>query len=116
MSLCVAGIPALTPKTTERAAELAKAITAADDFDLVVLQEIWHVRERNTIVLRAQQAGFAYHHYFNPAVGFPVPFGPDSFGTGLLVVSKVPIETAFYHSYSLTGRPFALHEVSMCIH
>ncbi|KAF4321861.1 hypothetical protein G195_004908 [Phytophthora kernoviae 00238/432] len=98
----------VAPQVSERAAEIASAIS--NDLELVVLQEIWHIRERNLIIARAQEAGFEYYHYFNPAVGFPFPLGPDSFGTGLLVLSKFPISGALYHSFSLSGRPYALHE------
>lgn len=99
----------MAPKVTERAVEIANAIEG--DFELVVLQEIWHRRERNLIISRAEQAGFHYYHYFNPAIGFPVPLGHDSFGTGLLVLSKFPIVGVLFHSFALSGRPYALHEV-----
>lgn len=107
LSLNAWGLP-VAPKCTERAIEIANAIE--NGFELVVLQEIWHRRERNIIIARAQKVGFHYYHYFQPAVGFPVPFGADSFGTGLLVLSKYPILSAMYHSFQLTGRPYALHE------
>ncbi|GAB9464787.1 Sphingomyelin phosphodiesterase-like protein [Globisporangium polare] len=101
------GLP-VAPKVTERAVEIANAIEG--DFEIVVLQEIWHRRERNLIISRAEQAGFHFYHYFNPAIGFPVPLGHDSFGTGLLVLSKFPIVGVLYHSFALSGRPYALHE------
>ncbi|ETK82784.1 hypothetical protein F441_12157 [Phytophthora nicotianae CJ01A1] len=107
LSLNAWGLP-VAPKCTERAAEIASAISS--DFDLVVLQEIWHIRERNLVISKAQKSGFHYYHYFNPAVGFPFPMGADSFGTGLLILSKFPISNALYHSFSLSGRPYALHE------
>ncbi|KAG3213510.1 hypothetical protein PC129_g15550 [Phytophthora cactorum] len=107
LSLNAWGLP-VAPKCTERAAEIASAISS--DFELVVLQEIWHLRERNLVISKAQNNGFHYYHYFNPAVGFPFPMGADSFGTGLLVLSKFPISSALYHSFSLSGRPYALHE------
>ncbi|KAL3672969.1 hypothetical protein V7S43_002268 [Phytophthora oleae] len=101
------GLP-VAPRCTERAAEIASAIS--EGYELVVLQEIWHIRERNLVISKAQQSGFHYYHYFNSAVGFPFPMGADSFGTGLLVLSKFPISSALYHSFSLSGRPYALHE------
>lgn len=107
LSYCV-GLP-VAPKCTERALEIANAIQGP--YELVVLQEIWHKRERNLIISRAKEAGYHYYHYFNAAVGFPVPLGPDSFGTGLLALSKFPIVDVMYHSFSLSGRPYALHEV-----
>lgn len=103
-----AGLP-VAPKVTERAVEIANAIESSG-FEVVVLQEIWHRRERNLIITRAQAAGFHFYHYFNPAIGFPVPLGHDSFGTGLLVLSKFPIASVLYHSFALSGRPYALHE------
>ncbi|OWZ15939.1 Sphingomyelin phosphodiesterase [Phytophthora megakarya] len=107
LSLNAWGLP-VAPKCTERAVEIASAIS--NDYELVVLQEVWHLRERNLVISKAQQSGFHYYHYFNPAVGFPFPMGADSFGTGLLVLSKFPISNALYHSFSLSGRPYALHE------
>lgn len=101
----------MAPKVTERAAEIATAIETGG-FDVVVLQEIWHRRERNLIISRAARAGFAFYHYFNPAIGFPVPLGHDSFGTGLLVLSRFPLDGVLYHSFALSGRPYALHEVN----
>ncbi|CAI5725462.1 unnamed protein product [Peronospora destructor] len=107
LSLNAWGLP-VAPKCTERAAKIANAISS--DYELVVLQEIWHIRERHLIVSKAQESGFHYYHYFNSAVGFPFPMGVDSFGTGLLVLSKFPISCALYHSFGLSGRPYALHE------
>ncbi|KAG7376772.1 Sphingomyelin phosphodiesterase 2, neutral membrane (Neutral sphingomyelinase) [Phytophthora pseudosyringae] len=107
LSLNAWGLP-VAPKCTERAAEIASAIS--NDYELVVLQEIWHLRERNLVISKAQQSGFHYYHYFNSAVGFPFPMGADAFGTGLLVLSKFPVSSALYHSFSLSGRPYALHE------
>ncbi|KAF1313139.1 Sphingomyelin phosphodiesterase-like protein, partial [Globisporangium splendens] len=107
LSLNAWGLP-VAPKVTERAIEIANAIEG--EYEIVVLQEIWHRRERNLIISRAEQAGFHYYHYFNPAIGFPVPLGHDSFGTGLLVLSKFPIVGVLYHSFALSGRPYALHE------
>ncbi|KAK1940554.1 Sphingomyelin phosphodiesterase 2 [Phytophthora citrophthora] len=107
LSLNAWGLP-VAPRCTERAAEIASAIS--EGYELVVLQEIWHIRERNLVISKAQQSGFHYYHYFNSAVGFPFPMGADSFGTGLLVLSKFPISSALYHSFSLSGRPYALHE------
>ncbi|DBA04328.1 TPA: hypothetical protein N0F65_002090 [Lagenidium giganteum] len=106
LSLNAWGIPT-APKCTERAAEIASAI---ENYEIVVLQEIWHRRERSLIISRAYDIGFHYYHYFHPAVGFPLPMGPDSFGTGLLVLSKFPLVNVTYHSFSLSGRPYALHE------
>ncbi|KAJ0403082.1 hypothetical protein P43SY_009149 [Pythium insidiosum] len=107
LSLNAWGLP-VAPHCTERAVEIANAID--DSFDIVVLQEIWHRRERNIIIWGAQKAGFEYYHYFQAATGFPIPFGADSFGTGLLVLSKYPIVSSMYYSFSLSGRPYALHE------
>ncbi|CAH0474476.1 unnamed protein product [Peronospora belbahrii] len=108
LSLNAWGLP-VAPKCTERAVKIANAISSA--YELVVLQEIWHIRERHLIISKAQENGLHYYHYFNPAVGFPFPMGADSFGTGLLVLSKFPISSALYHSFGLSGRPYALHEL-----
>lgn len=100
----------MAPKVAQRAAEIASAIESGG-FDVVVLQEIWHRRERNLLITRAAHAGLGFYHYFNPAIGFPVPLGHDSFGTGLLVLSRFPLDRVLYHSFALSGRPYALHEV-----
>jgi sphingomyelin phosphodiesterase 2 len=102
------GLP-ISPKCTERAFEVGNLLQ--EEWEVVVLQEIWHRRERNIIISAAEKAGFHYYHYFHPAVGFPLPIGYDSFGTGLLVLSKFPIIGVMYHAFSLSGRPYALHEV-----
>ncbi|CAI5707956.1 hypothetical protein KXD40_005014 [Peronospora effusa] len=104
---CLVGLP-VAPKCTERAAKIANDISS--DYELVVLQEIWHMRERHLIIFKAQESGFYCYHYFNLAVGFPFPMGVESFGTGLLVLSKFPISCALYHSFGLSGGPYALHE------
>ncbi|CAK4084581.1 unnamed protein product [Aphanomyces euteiches] len=110
LSLNVWGIP-VSPYVIERAAAIGRMLEAkSDEFDIVTLQEVWHRREKNIILKAATRAGFGYAHYFHPAVGFPLPIGYDSFGTGLLVLSKYRLSCAMYHPFLLTGRPYALHE------
>ncbi|EQC37147.1 hypothetical protein SDRG_05374 [Saprolegnia diclina VS20] len=110
LSMNVWGIP-VTPYCTERAQAIGAILEEkAKDWDIITLQEVWHRREKRIIVHAALRAGFAYSHYFHPAVGFPLPIGHDSFGTGLLVLSKFRLSSAMYHPFLLTGRPYALHE------
>ncbi|OQS05974.1 transmembrane protein [Thraustotheca clavata] len=110
LSMNVWGIP-VTPYCTERATAMGAILKEkAEDWDIIALQEVWHRREKRIIVNAALRAGFAYSHYFHPAVGFPLPIGHDSFGTGLLVLSKFRLSAAMYHPFLLTGRPYALHE------
>ncbi|OQR93219.1 transmembrane protein [Achlya hypogyna] len=110
LSMNVWGIP-VTPYCTERATAIGAILNEkAESWDIITLQEVWHRREKRIIVNAALRAGFAYSHYFHPAVGFPLPIGHDSFGTGLLVLSKFRLSGAIYHPFLLTGRPYALHE------
>ncbi|RHY18630.1 hypothetical protein DYB25_004848 [Aphanomyces astaci] len=110
LSLNVWGIP-VSPHVLERAAAIGRMLEArSGEFDIVTLQEVWHRREKNIILSAATRAGFGYSHYFHPAVGFPLPIGHDSFGTGLLILSKYRLSSAMYHPFLLTGRPYALHE------
>ncbi|KAF0694389.1 Aste57867_14729 [Aphanomyces stellatus] len=110
LSLNVWGIP-VSPYVIERATAIGRMLEAkSDEFDIVTLQEVWHRREKNIILKAATRAGYGYSHYFHPAVGFPLPIGHDSFGTGLLILSKYRLSSAMYHPFLLTGRPYALHE------
>ncbi|ETV92144.1 hypothetical protein, variant [Aphanomyces invadans] len=110
LSMNVWGIP-VSPHVLERAAAIGRMLEArSTEFDIVTLQEVWHRREKNIILCAATRAGFGYSHYFHPAVGFPLPIGHDSFGTGLLILSKYRLSAAMYHPFLLTGRPYALHE------
>ena len=91
LSMNVWGIPVTPYNATERAQAIGAILEEkAKDWDIITLQEVWHRREKRIIVHAALRAGFAYSHYFHPAVGFPLPIGHDSFGTGLLVLSKFP--------------------------
>ena len=103
------GIP-IAPLCFARHEAMARALFAenAGRWDVFTFQEVWHVRERRVLVDAARKHGLAHHHYFENGCGFP--FWRGQVGTGLLVVSRYPIERALYRRFTVTGKVFMLHE------
>lgn len=64
-------------------------------WDVIVLQEVWHARERDALRRAALLAGLRYSRHYEPGCGAPV-LGPGSGGTGLLVLSRYPIAESFF--------------------
>ena len=64
------------------------------NYDIVTLQEVW-IRSDLTKLLNAVQGAYPHNHYFTS--GF--------MGSGLLVLSKHPIERTGWLRYSLNGQP-----------
>lgn len=105
------GLP-IAPHCTERLRAFGDSIfSQRDPPDILLLQEVWARKERLLLQAQARASGYHYFHYFHHAIGFPVPFGVDGFGTGLFVISKYPIVDSGFHHFSLTGgNAFYLHE------
>ncbi|CAH0487290.1 unnamed protein product [Peronospora farinosa] len=115
-SLIAWGLP-VAPKCTERAVKIANAISS--DYELVVLQEIWHMRERHLIIFKAQEIGFYYYHYIiRPGCGIPIPNGGGvvcrtfvgNKGVGLLRIETPAgqIDVYVMHllvNYNIRGKP-----------
>ncbi|KNC51333.1 sphingomyelin phosphodiesterase 2 [Thecamonas trahens ATCC 50062] len=78
------------------------------DYDLIALQEVWHVRDRALVRELAADAGLTYTHAFCHGSGMAV--WPGQHGTGLMIISRWPIVDVAYHRFSVTGRPYAFHQ------
>eukprot|EP00474_Spongospora_subterranea_P001511 CRZ01969.1 hypothetical protein [Spongospora subterranea] len=78
-----------------------------DGYDVVALQEVWHSRERDVLRDAARSYGMIYAHYF--ACGVGAPFWPGSHGTGLLILSKLPIDDVIWKRFLVNGKPYKLH-------
>jgi len=63
--------------------------------DLVSLQEVWTENDEKFIISRAAAAGLSYAHYFRSG----------AFGSGLLVLSRYPIQEVLFHQFRLKGKP-----------
>lgn len=77
------------------------------DFDVVALQEVWHSRERDVLREAGRKTGLCYAHYF--ACGVGLPFWPGSHGTGLLILSRLPIDDVIWKRFLVNGKPYKLH-------
>lgn len=64
--------------------------------DVIGFQEAFIRRDREIVLRALEQAGLAHHQYFRSGL----------VGSGLLVVSRFPIEEAFFHRYTRGGNPF----------
>ncbi|CEO95763.1 hypothetical protein PBRA_004476 [Plasmodiophora brassicae] len=76
-------------------------------YDVIALQEVWHARERDALRTAGRQAGLIYAHYFAGGIGFP--FWPGSHGTGVLVLSRLPIVDVVWKRFLINGKPYKLH-------
>jgi sphingomyelin phosphodiesterase 2 len=70
------------------------------DADVWALQEVWTPRARDTLVAAGRQAGLA-HVWHNPGVRM---------GSGLLVMSRLPLLSAAFTRFALRGYPERIWE------
>jgi len=68
---------------------------AALDADLVALQEVWSAEARQVLLEGAERAGWGWRWHNRADLG----------GSGLLVLSRLPIAEARFDPYRLRGRP-----------
>uniref|UniRef100_A0A0K8TSH4 sphingomyelin phosphodiesterase n=1 Tax=Tabanus bromius TaxID=304241 RepID=A0A0K8TSH4_TABBR len=91
LTLNVWGIPYISRDREERIKaigdELSKGI-----FDVVSLQEVWSQSDYETLKKRTSNV-LPYTHYFHSGVA----------GSGLCLLSKYPIISAFFHAWSVNG-------------
>lgn len=90
------GIPFFTTAHGKRAAEIARVV-GRSNVDVVAFQEAFHAPDRHLMCDLLAQAGLPYHHYFRSWV----------FGSGLLTVSRYPIQGTAFHRFSRGGNPLA---------
>lgn len=86
--------PPFGEHVSERMAAIGRHIR---DFeaDLVSLQEVWTTSARETLIAAGQTAGMAHSWHNEASLG----------GSGLLVLSRFPIDSAQFERYSLRGLP-----------
>ena len=85
----------------DRFAGIANALkTNADDLDVVALLECWIESDRNSLIAAGHAGGLVHSVFFRNGAGFP-----GGQASGLVVLSKWPIENSFYHRFSAAGKP-----------
>lgn len=88
------GVPLFSRDRAARMRAIGKAF-ASLDVDVAGLQEVFFERDRRVIVEGAAQAGLAHSRYFSSGV----------MGSGLLTLSRHPIEESEFLRFRLNGRP-----------
>jgi sphingomyelin phosphodiesterase 2 len=88
------GVPFFSKDRAARMRAIGRALTGMD-VDVVGLQEVFYARDRQLIVRAAAEGGLVHHHYFHSGVA----------GSGLLTLSRYPIEETSYLRFQLNGRP-----------
>lgn len=91
------GIPLVTPQREERIAAIAQMV-ADTGADIVCFQEVFLEADRRTLCETLAKAGLTYWRYFS---SLPL-------GSGLLTLSRYPIEDAMFFRFSDGGDPLAL--------
>jgi len=100
VTLNVRAFPGSQPRGTERLAALAPALAALEP-DLVLLQEAWVASGRKRIAAALKGAGLKHRRYFRSRL----------FGSGLLVISRYPIEEASFDAFDVSGGPHRPREL-----
>jgi endonuclease/exonuclease/phosphatase family metal-dependent hydrolase len=100
------GLIAVTPLMAERL-EMLLASDLLRKYDIVALQEVTLAADAARIVAKARELGLGFSHAFDGGVG--IPFWPGCQGTGLLVLSRWPMQETIYRRYVVNGKPEHLH-------
>lgn len=100
------GLIAVTPLMAERLEMLLNS-DLLQKYDIVALQEVTLAGDAARIVARARELGLGFAHAFDGGVG--IPFWPGCQGTGLLVLSRWPMQETVYRRYVVNGKPEHLH-------
>jgi len=88
------GVPLFSKDRAARMRAIGRALGHMD-VDVVGLQEVFYARDRQLIIRAAAEGGLIHHHYFHSGVA----------GSGLLTLSRYPIEETSYLRFQLNGRP-----------
>ncbi|XP_037814723.1 putative neutral sphingomyelinase [Lucilia sericata] len=91
LTLNVWGIPFVSADRAERMQHIGKEL-GSGKYDIVSLQEVWTEKDSATLQ-ELTKAVLPYAHYFYSGV----------IGAGLLVLSKYPIVTSLFHSWTVNG-------------
>jgi len=90
------GIP-IAPQRIKRMQAIAYAI-AQSEFDIIGLQEVWQESDRQRILTAARAGG--YHAY---------SFTANAIGSGLMTLSRYPIQDVAFLRYRNSGSPEQVH-------
>jgi sphingomyelin phosphodiesterase 2 len=88
------GIPAITQDLDTRMVAIGQALGRME-LDIAGLQEVVRPSDRERILAGASAGGLTYGHYYSSGM----------VGSGLLLLSRFPIEEVGYLPYRLNGRP-----------
>jgi len=88
------GVPVFSRDRGARMRAIGQAL-AGLDVDVVGLQEVFTKKDRQVVSQGAERAGLVHTHYFSSGV----------MGSGLLTLSRYPIEDAGFLRFRLNGRP-----------
>ncbi|KAM7356999.1 neutral sphingomyelinase [Cochliomyia hominivorax] len=91
LTLNVWGIPFISSDRHERMQHIGKELSTGK-YDIVSLQEVWTEKDSNTLQ-ELTKSMLPYSHYFYSGV----------IGAGLLVLSKYPIVSSLFHSWTVNG-------------
>ncbi|XP_040570994.1 putative neutral sphingomyelinase [Lepeophtheirus salmonis] len=96
-SLNFFGLYGISAKRKERVQALSHYLSAKEDYDIVLLQEVWTDEDYKTLKKNLILSGgpFKFSHYFDNGI----------IGTGTCIFSKSRIRFTTFHSFGLNGYP-----------
>lgn len=95
VSLNVWALPFKSKDTPARLAAIVRRLVELK-VDIVGLQEVWLEESRQRIIAHAREASDLRHHHF---------FRSGIRDSGLLILSRFPIQEVGFHRFRLSGRP-----------
>jgi endonuclease/exonuclease/phosphatase family metal-dependent hydrolase len=93
-TLNVWGLPALSPQVTHRMKAIGDRL-AALELDVIAFQEAWTADVRRTLRAAGARAGLTHAWHKRQSLG----------GSGLVVLSRLPIESVRFEGFALNGMP-----------
>jgi endonuclease/exonuclease/phosphatase family metal-dependent hydrolase len=93
-TLNVWGLPPLSPRVPERMAAIGDRL-ASLNLDVVAFQEVWTAEARRVLRAAGQRAGLVHAWHKSASLG----------GSGLVVLSRLPIDSIRFEGFELDGVP-----------
>ena len=93
-TLNVWGLPPLSPRVPERMAAIGDRL-ASLDLDVAAFQEVWTADARRILRTAGHRAGLVHAWHKHASLG----------GSGLVVLSRVPIDSVRFEGFELGGVP-----------
>lgn len=94
MSLNLWGIPRISQDREPRLRAFADLLPSLQ-VDMIGLQEVWAEADQKFLIRQAHQAGLTFAHYYRSGV----------MGSGLLTLSRYPIQEVAFYAYRMRSRP-----------